>query len=42
MSGRPPSQVKLAALSDGRIAITWDDRRSGSALTSIAYGGWSH
>jgi hypothetical protein len=33
----PPSQVKLAALSDGRTAITWDDRRSGSVLTSIAY-----
>lgn len=33
----PPWQVKLAALSNGRIAITWDDRRSGSALTSIAY-----
>jgi hypothetical protein len=33
----PPSQVKLAALPDGRVAATWDDRRSGSAETLIAF-----
>lgn len=35
----PPSQVKLAALPDGRIAVAWDDRRSGTARTRIAFAG---
>jgi hypothetical protein len=33
----PPSQVKLAAAGDGRIALTWDDRRAGAAETAVAY-----
>jgi hypothetical protein len=33
----PPSQVKLAALPDGRVAATWDDRRSGTTETMIAF-----